>query len=123
MQNEFKNANTLADAVNDASLNKYSPRPYNHFSPDNTLWWLVPSTEWPAFKYAKLFFLSRPEDLPIGTSGVYCGLYVEKGLNIKVKEFYPKELIQTALWDWERITRRLAVDFPDVPTPHSSRWR
>jgi hypothetical protein len=117
MQNEFKNANTLAHAVNDAACGKYSPRPYNHFNPDDTLWWLVPSTEWPAFKYAKLFFQSNPEDLPTGTNGVYCGLSVEKGLNIKVKDFYPKEYIQTALWDWECITTSLASSFPSMPEP------
>jgi hypothetical protein len=114
MQNEFKNANTLSHAVNDASCGKYSPRPYNHFNPDDTLWWLVPSVEWPAFKYAKLFFQSRPEELPIGTKGVYCGLWVEKGLDIKVREFYPKDLIQTALWEWERIITSLAVHFPAI---------
>ena len=35
---------------------KLSPRPYNMHEPETTLWWLVPSSEWPAYKYGKMYF-------------------------------------------------------------------
>jgi hypothetical protein len=114
---EYRNANTLAHAVNNAVGERYSPRPYNRFSPDDTVWWLVPSTDWPAFRYAKLFFDSRPEDVPGGAKGIYCGVNVEKGLSLKVKDFYPNELIQSFQWAWERFTTRIAEEFPVLPPP------
>ena len=39
--NEFKNANTFAHAVNDSLGAPFVPRPFNRFSPDENLWWLV----------------------------------------------------------------------------------
>lgn len=111
---DFQNANTLAHATNDAAGGLYTPRPYNRFNPDATTWWLVPSTDWPSFRYAKLFFHSKPSDIPHGMKGVHCGLSLEKGLDVKVKEFYPKELIKTALWDWDAVIRSVANSWPKV---------
>ena len=31
-------------------------RPWNFYEPDNTAWWLIPSTEWPAYRHGKFFF-------------------------------------------------------------------
>jgi hypothetical protein len=53
--------------------------------------------------------------MPRGQSGIFCGISVEKGLSIKVKEFYPKELIHTINWDWSRFTTRLMTEFPLLP--------
>jgi hypothetical protein len=115
--NDFQNANTLAHAVSEAARGQYSPRPYNRYSPDETTWWLVPSTDWPAFKYAKLFFHAKPGDIPEGLKGIHCGLSVEKGLDVKVKDFYPRELIKTALWDWDSVVASLVTSWPKLSTP------
>jgi len=55
MPSDFMNAKTLCHAVQGIANMDLTPRPFNRFDPDVSLWWLVPSTEWPAFKYGKLF--------------------------------------------------------------------
>jgi len=49
-------------------------RPWNYYKPDSTLWWLVPSTEWPSYKYGKLVLFSRKE-------GYGVGFNIEKGIS------------------------------------------
>lgn len=77
-----------------------STRPWNRYNPDNTLWWIVPSTEWPAYKYGKLFF--SPERAPTGC--LFCGLHIEKGLDPSVAEAYSpgagQRLIMKEDWAW-----------------------
>ena len=43
-------------SVCEGEFDHLSPRPWNKFKPDDTLWWLVPATDWPAYRYAKLYF-------------------------------------------------------------------
>lgn len=52
----------------------FTARPWNMFKPETTLWWLVPSTEWPAYKYGKIAFFREGEKLNIG-------MHVEKGVS------------------------------------------
>jgi len=70
--------------------------------PDTTFWWLVPSTDWPAYKHGKLFF--SPDRAPSGT--LFCGLHVEKGLDPSVGGVYPsaagQRLIMKNDWTWFR---------------------
>ena len=115
--NEFKNANTRAHAVNDSLGNPFVPRPFNRFSPDECLWWLVGCADWPAYKHGKLFFASRPEQIPGHQNGVYCGFHIEKGLSRRVASFYPKELIEGNDWAWERFTASISAEFPALPPP------
>jgi len=115
--NEFKNANTLAHAVNDSLGAPFVPRPFNRFSPDESLWWLVGCSDWPAYKYGKLFFDSRPEQIPSHQTGIYCGFNIEKGLSRRVAGLYSKELIEGDDWDWERFTGSISAEFPALPPP------
>ena len=39
----------------------FTARPWNYFKPESTLWWLVPSTEWPSYKYGKLVLYRAKE--------------------------------------------------------------
>ena len=49
-------------------------RPFNRFEPVDSIWWLVPSAEWPAFQYSKIFVN------PLSATNKYeVGLYLEKG--------------------------------------------
>lgn len=77
-----------------------STRPWNRYDPDNTLWWIIPSTEWPAYKHGKLFF--SPERAPTGC--LFCGLHIEKGLDPSVAEAYSpgagQRLIMKEDWTW-----------------------
>lgn len=52
----------------------FTARPWNMFKPETTLWWLVPSTEWPAYKHGKIAFFREGDKLNIG-------MHIEKGLS------------------------------------------
>src|SRR5262245_22606893 len=56
---------------------RFYPRPFNRYSPEFTRWWLVPDTNWPAYKRGKLSFRHCPWD---GNS-MYIGYYSEKGFS------------------------------------------
>jgi len=47
---------------------KLVARPWNIYEPDTTMWWLVPSNDWPAYKHGKLYF-NGP-----AMTGSICGL-------------------------------------------------
>jgi hypothetical protein len=114
---EFRNANTLAHAVNDSLGAPFVPRPFNRFSPDESLWWLVGCSDWPAYKHGKLFFVSRREELPGHQNGIFCGFNIEKGLSRRVAGLYPKELIGGDDWAWERFAASISAGFPALPLP------
>jgi hypothetical protein len=109
--NEFRSANALAHALNDSLGDRFVPRPYNRFSPDSTVWWLVPSSDWPSYEYGKFFFDDRPRHLG-PQSGVYCGFHVEKGLSKRIAEFFRKDLIETDEWAWEAFVKNISDCFP-----------
>ena len=57
-------------------------RPFNHYSPALTDWWIVPSLELPFFKFGKYFFTwdEKVRD------PLRCGLYLAKGLDPMLKK-------------------------------------
>lgn len=61
------------------SLQRFALRPYNRFLPDFTEWWLIPQSDWPAYRYSKLFF-HRFQQSATKSKWFYTGFYVEKGL-------------------------------------------
>jgi len=75
-------------------------RPWNRFEPLNTEWWLIPSTEWPAYRHGKLFFKTRNN-----SRDLYCGLFVEKGLDPSIAVAFPtgKRLVMDNTWIWHRM--------------------
>ena len=50
----------------------FTARPWNRFRPEDTKWWVVPSTAWPSFGNEKLCFWCSGKYL-------YGGFNVEKG--------------------------------------------
>ncbi len=106
MRTKYPNARSLAYALkrvlDSRGMANVTARPWNKFDPDNTFWWLVPHTEWPAYNHGKFFF--SPDRAPKGF--LFCGLHIEKGLDPKVSEAYPsragKRLIMTDDWNWYR---------------------
>ena len=50
-------------------------RPYNRFEPENTTWWLVPTTDWPAYRLPKILISKEKNDENL----YHIGLYAEKG--------------------------------------------
>ena len=75
-------------------------RPWNRFEPIESLWWLIPSTDWPAYKYAKLYFDWASPD----HSRLFCGLHMEKGLDPIVQPAYSSKNGSTFImrndWAW-----------------------
>jgi len=78
----YRNAQQAAQDVRAATVELVA-RPYSHFDPEHTIWWMVPSTEWPAYRFAKLFFVVERE-APV----LFSGIYIEKGLSRTVAETY-----------------------------------
>ncbi len=83
-QTTFNNNDKAAHAVYDllpglsSSVTRYSLRPHNFYLPEFTHWWLIPSTDWPAYRYSKLSIHRWPQQEE--PQYMYLGYYVEKGL-------------------------------------------
>jgi len=78
----------------DAEGDKFSARPFNRFRPVDSIWWCIPSKDWPAYKYGKFLFFKK-NDL------VYLGFNVEKGLGQVYKFDHPNKHITDKSWLWE----------------------
>lgn len=92
---------------------KLVARPWNRTEPHSTSWWLVPSSDWPAYKHGKFFF-----DWNRWAEGsIFAGLYVEKGLGRSISSAYPsakgsRHIIQQD-WVWHDLVRDL--ENSDIP--------
>ena len=65
--------NILKD-LKDRGYEGFTARPWNYFKPESTLWWLVPSKEWPSYKFGKLVLFRTKE-------GYRVGFHIEKGIS------------------------------------------
>ena len=100
----FKTNEEAAHAISDyLSPHRFSLRPYNHYMPEFTEWWLYkPETKhtWPAYPYSKLFVSTfKPDSDP--AKHLHAGFYVEKGLgaDLALPGVLRKHLIQPN-WYW-----------------------
>lgn len=95
------------DRVAKAAGHVLTARPHNMYDPDRTIWWLVPSTDWPAYRHAKLFFDWQNDD----RDNLWAGAYVEKGLDPSVEEFAQKKSwVMRPGWAWHDLIRRLRAE-------------
>lgn len=79
----------LTYAVNDLLRLGLIPRPWDLHRPADTLWWLVPSTDWPAYRHGKFSFSlahSGPRKALLGVNDslihvdrIFAGVNIEKG--------------------------------------------
>jgi hypothetical protein len=81
-ENNYKIAHALEACSGHLGLDfdRYTLRPYNQFKPSNTTWWLVPSTEWPAYRFGKFFVRRYGDD-----RAPMIGYYVEHGLTPQLR--------------------------------------
>ena len=84
----------------EGEFNRLSARPWNRFEPEESLWWLIAETHWPAYKYAKFYFeWASPKH-----SSLSCGLHMEKGLDPSIQSAYPSKkgsrYIMRSDWAW-----------------------
>lgn len=91
-------------------------RPYNRFEPADTIWWLVPSTDWPAFKHGKYFVN------PIkGSNKFEIGLYIEKGhgseiLKVSGDTAGNRAQVLDDSWLWSQLSEDSSKDLERVLT-------
>jgi len=103
----FRSPRQLCYAIKPVVETAFGPvtaRPWNMHEPDTTAWWLVPSTEWPAYKHGKFYF-----DWGKGRESILSGLYVEKGLGVSVRPAYSSRRglchIMQNDWAWFQLVR------------------
>lgn len=86
---------------------RFLPRPLNQFQPETSLWWIVPGTNWPAYKYGK-YVVFEFDGL------FYCGLNVEKGFGMQAGHIYPglykKGMVTENDWMWNNFKKDLEND-------------
>lgn len=90
-----ENVKQLAQDIYDSlkTVHKeYVLRPFNRFDIEKSMWWIIPSKEFPAYRYGKYMI----EENPDGTYSV--GLHIEKGLE-KALEYKEKLMLDTD-WVW-----------------------
>lgn len=81
-------AKDFAHKLNDKLRLNLTPRPWNLYDADDSFYWLVPSGEWPAYRYPKFVFSSIADyprklltqvDELIYPNKMFVGLNIEKG--------------------------------------------
>jgi len=68
-------------------------RPWNPYEPAHTEWFLVPSTEWPAYRFGKLY-IDRSGD----AEQMSCGFYIERGLGPQLAGLVKSSQLMDATW-------------------------
>jgi hypothetical protein len=79
---------------------RYTLRPFNRFDTERSLWWIVPSTHYPAFKFGK-FFVDEDEN-----GDFQVGLHIEKGLAHSIEK--NPEIMMDDTWTWHRFIEDVA---------------
>ncbi|NMA85361.1 MAG: hypothetical protein GX962_16030 [Epulopiscium sp.] len=96
--------NTILNEFKKSGYKGFTARPWNFYQAATSLWWLVPSKEWPAYKYGKIAIYREKDKYRIG-------LHVEKGitkfvadaLSIPIKD-HEKVVIRDD-WKWNGFLR------------------
>jgi hypothetical protein len=101
----YPNAQSAALAVAEwanrhAARGGFTARRWNKFDPVAGLWYLVPSTEWPSYRFSKFGLGPGAAEHTLR-----CALYVEKGLDPALRSVYPHgaKYIMGPDWAWHRV--------------------
>jgi hypothetical protein len=111
-----RSARHAVEAAAKAEFDHLVARPWNQYEPDATLWWLVPSNDWPAYAYGEYAFNWAGDD----RSALLARLHWEKGLDPKASSVYASakgsRLIMQPDWHWHRLLKALASSqFASLP--------
>lgn len=92
----------LAVRARESRLGPFHELPYNHFEPEDTDWWLSPSSDNPAYKYGKIVLSAGP---PAAPADLLVGLHVEKGIGPSAAEAFRdtargRRLTMDRTWLW-----------------------
>jgi len=87
------------DELKNRGFEHFTLRPWNYYKPENTLWWLVPSKEWPSYKYGKIAIYK-----PNNSEAFRVGFHLEKGISAKAGQMLPprtaEQLCIKPDWVW-----------------------
>lgn len=130
----IETAQDLARAIRGHRKPDLTPRPWQIQRPAETLWWLVPSADWPAYRHGKFVFASAKDsprrsilgvdDGMIHVDKLFAGVNIEKGFGPVATEVDPRlrrkpdQLIDRG-WVWYRLVgetgpTRFARELRDV---------
>ncbi len=84
----------------------FTARPWNRFRPEQTKWWVVPSTAWPSFGIEKLCFWCNGNYL-------YGGYNVEKGIEVDDINGDARNVFMTEEWKWNGFLRDCSCGIMD----------
>lgn len=102
MNDIFNNSRTLVKEIQYIAGLDLFTNSYDRYHPNNTTWWLIPSKEFPAFKYGKLFFKMTER-------GMFCGYHIEKGINTEDDLRYSSFQMNSE-WRWNKFMANLRTN-------------
>lgn len=80
---------SIYELINAEGVNIIPPksarRPFDHYRPNETPWYIIPSSELPFFKFGKFYFEFERHDL------INCGVICTKGLAPELAVVYPSK--------------------------------
>ena len=81
-----KSPRTLSKSIFELpSEGKFARRPFDHYRPNETSWYIIPSSELPFFKFGKFYFEFEKPGL------INCGVICTKGLAPELAVVYPSK--------------------------------
>jgi hypothetical protein len=100
----FTNSKDLAQKIHGTlktKYKKYTLRPWNRFEVEKTMYWIIPSTEYRAYKYGKyIVFQDNKEDC------YAVGLHIEKGCEKSIDGNV--DLLISSDWAWHMFIESLS---------------
>lgn len=76
----------------------YTLRPFNQFQPLDSMWWIIPSKDWPAYEKAKFCFYKENKTTD---TMLFSGIHIEKGRTASLSS---KELMDHR-WAWNSLVQ------------------
>lgn len=98
-----ENARELAVMINESLKTKeqhYTLRPFNRFNTERSMWWIVPSIDYPAYRFGKFFVDEVGGKFEVG-------LHIEKGLTQSIER--NSQLMLDDTWAWHVFVDALAT--------------
>lgn len=89
-----RNTEELAQGINECLKTKgkrYMLRPFNRFDTKCSHWWIVPSTEYPVYRFGKFMVCKDSDEYS------QIGLHIEKGVEVLGPR---RELMMDSTWTW-----------------------
>lgn len=77
-------AHKVVDYLKEKTEIFFSPRPLSYYHPREGTWFIVPSAQWPAYRYGKIILYGAGD-------AFHVGIYLEKGMGPEAQKFHRTE--------------------------------